>query len=103
MVHTQIAFESVEEVTSQMIGVPTGNRFPQALTEHMDGGLGNERHTHMTIADIEVEGACPVPSEGLVGIEKLFTVPSFWVLLDGRLDGGMFGGAKEGLESVVSG
>jgi hypothetical protein len=81
LVNADIAFESVEKIAGQVLSIPIGYGLPQLLPEHMNTGLCDESHGHVSIADIEVEDSCPMPTKSLVGIEKLFAVPTFWVVL----------------------
>ena len=44
----------------------------EALAELVDEGLGQQRQGHLAIADIEVERAGRLPTQGLVELEELF-------------------------------
>ena len=46
----------------------------------MEHGLGDERHRHLAVTDVEVHRSGPAPSEGLVCIEELLDVPSLGVI-----------------------
>lgn len=100
-VETNITFEAVKEISCEVFGIPTDDGLAEALTQHGDGCLCNERHSHLSIADIEVVGSCAAPAQSLVGVEELFAVPAFWVMLDGFVDGGRSGGAEESVQFVV--
>ncbi len=101
LMNAYVAFESVEEVTSQVFGVPGTERLTQALAEHVDAGLRNEGHGHVPVANIEIKGSCPMPSKGLIGVEELLTVPAFWIMLHGFINRCLFGGAQERLKLEV--
>ena len=42
-----------------------------------------------------------MPAECLVGIKELFTMPAFWVILNGFINAGVMGGAEESLQRVI--
>ncbi len=65
----------------------------------MDDRRGEERHGHMAIADVEVGRPSPVPSEGLIGVEKRRNVPSFGRVTGERLGCIVVSRGQEGLAS----
>ena len=57
----------------------------------------------MAIADVEVVRASPVPSEGLIGVEKLLNVPSFGIVTGESIGFIVVSSGQECLESPVVG
>ena len=47
-----VTFQALKEIAGQMGCVPIGEWFAQALAQLMDGGLGQQRHGQLTVADI---------------------------------------------------
>jgi len=67
----------------------------------VDDRLGEERHGHMAIADVEVVRTSPIPSEGLIGVEKLLNVPAFGIVTSESVGFIVVSRGQEGLESPV--
>ena len=70
----------------------------------MNGGLSDKGHSHMTVPDMEVESAGPLPAQGLIGVKKFFAVPAFRIVLNWIIDHGLCGGTKKSIkfEIIVS-
>lgn len=65
-----------------MSGIPRAEGIAQPLTELMDGRLSDESQGHLSVSDMEIEGAGPIPPEGLVGMEEFFNMPPFGIVFD---------------------
>lgn len=75
-----IAVEAEKDILCEVLCVPGGVWRAETLSELMDDGLGEEGHSHLSVADVEIESSRAVPAELLVEVEELFDVPAFWVL-----------------------
>jgi len=42
--------------------------------------LGQQGHTHLSVADVEIERTGPMPTQGLVEFKKLFDMPALWIM-----------------------
>ena len=67
----------------------------------MNGGLSDKGHSHMTVPDMEVESAGPLPAKGLIGVKKFFAVPTFRIMLNWIIDCGSCGGAQKSIEFEI--
>ena len=79
-----IAFQSAENVSGQMGGVPLTEGLAQALTHLVNGSLSQQRHGHLPVADVEVERAGPMPPKGLIEFEELLDMPALGIM-DGEI------------------
>jgi hypothetical protein len=79
-----IAFQSAENVSGQMGGVPLREGLAQALTHLVNGSLSQQRHSHLPVTDVEVERAGPMPPKGLIEFEELLDMPALG-LMDGEI------------------
>ena len=93
-----VSVESAKEVAREVRGIPLGIGFAEALSELMKSRLRHEGHAHVSVADMEIEGAGAVPSQRLVGVEEFFDVPSFGIIVD---EGGEFLGVAGAGEPLV--
>jgi len=99
----EVAFEGAEEVLGQMRRVPVTEGRGKALAQHIGGGLGEKGQGHTAVPDVQVEGAGPVPAEGLVVVKKLFDMPALRVVAGKAFDFGTIRSAKEGFELPLIG
>lgn len=93
--HSNVAFQSEEEVLGQVIGIPAIEGATQSRAQLMDGCLGNQGHGHLPIADVEIHRTGAFPTKGLIGVEELFDMPSFGEVDCQRIDFISVGGAQE--------
>src|SRR3990172_12427571 len=63
-----------------MRGIPLIKGRAEPLSQHEACGLSDQGHRHLPITDIQIQGACAMPSQSLVVIEKLLNVPSLRVM-----------------------
>ena len=80
----QIAFQSAEDISGQMGGVPLTEGLAQTLTHLVDGSLSQQRHSHLPVANIEVERAGPMPPKGPIEFEELLDMPALGIM-DGEI------------------
>ena len=78
--NTQIAFEGTEDLSGQVSGIPLRKRAAESLAHLMNGSLSHQSHSHLSVADIEIERTGPMPTQGLVKFKKLFDVPALWIM-----------------------
>ena len=71
-----VSVQSEEEIVCEVAGFSCRRGFTESCAQLVDDRLGEERHSHRAIADVEVVRTSPVPSEGLIGVEKLLNGPS---------------------------
>ena len=50
-----IAFESPENVSGQVRGIPARKGAAQTLAHLVDGCLSQQSHSHLSVADIEID------------------------------------------------
>src|SRR4029077_6715185 len=74
-----IAFQSAEDVSCQVCGVPLTEGLTQTLTRLVDGSLNQQHHSHLPVADVEVERAGPMPTKGLIEFEKFLDMPTLGI------------------------
>jgi hypothetical protein len=58
----------------------------QPLAQPMDRRLSDQGHRHLAITDVEIAGPCPVPAQGLKGVEELLDMPTLGEFAGQRLD-----------------
>ena len=75
-----IAVEPLKDFFCEMRSVPTRHGLPEPLAELRKGRLGDQGQAHLPVADMEVEGAGPLPPERLMDAEELFDVPALGVI-----------------------
>ena len=80
LLHPHVTFQTTEDVLGQMGGVPVSEGRTQALAELMHDRLGHQRQGHVPVADVEVEGARPLPAQSLVEFEELFDMPPLRIM-----------------------
>jgi len=80
VMNADIAIEPLEEIATEVRSTPGLEGDAETLTELVGGRLSDERHRHLSVADMEVEGSGAIPTESLIGLEELFDVPAFGVL-----------------------
>ena len=61
LLDANVAVQTFKKVAGQMSRVPLSKGHPQALPQLVNGGLSDQDHGQMTIADMEVERASPEP------------------------------------------
>lgn len=93
-----VAVESAEEGVGEVGGVPAFEGFSDAVSQLVDGGLGQKRHGGLSVADMEIEGAGAFPSASLVGVEEFFDVPAVGIVARKRLHVVEGGGGEKGFE-----
>ena len=74
--NADIAFESAEKFSGSVERRPVEKKVGPVFDA--SGGssrLGHQRHGHLSVTDVEVEGTSPMPTQGLVEFEKLFDMP----------------------------
>src|ERR1700693_968662 len=76
----------LKDVPGQVCGVPLAKGLAQPMTHLVNGRLSQQRHAHLSVADIEIKGPGPLPAKGLVEFEKLFRHAS--VVDNGQSDPG---------------
>jgi len=103
VVDTDVAVESGEQVIGEVLGIPGAEGLAEALASLVEDGLGDECEGHGAVADVEVEGAGAVPTEGLVGVEEFFDVPALGEIGGQAMELVALGGAEEAFELVVVG
>ena len=69
---------------ARMGGVPLTEGLAQALTHLVNGSLSQQRHSHLPVADVEVERAGPMPPKGLIEFEELLDMPALGIM-DGEI------------------
>jgi len=77
---SNITVETFEQCFGNMAGVPFRDRFSVPLAKLVDERLGDQRHGHLTVANIEIQGPSTLPPKILIGIEELFDVPTLRVI-----------------------
>src|SRR5262249_30268056 len=60
--YPNVTIEPREEGLSQVAGVPTCNRLSEMRAQLVKDGLGNQRHGHLTIENIQVVCAGTLPA-----------------------------------------
>jgi len=75
VLHAHIAIQPAEEVLGQMGRLPMGKRRAEALAELLRRRLGQQRHGHVPVANVQVERARPLPAQSLVEIEEFLDMP----------------------------
>src|ERR1700738_4846560 len=98
---THVAFESAENVSGQVRGIPLRKGLAQSLTHLVNSRLGHQRHGHLSVTDVEVERTGPMPTQGLVEFEKLFDMPALRIVNCQILDFVTVGGGQEGFEIII--
>ena len=78
---SNIPFYAEEEVFGKVAGIPGAKRFTESAPEPVNSGLGHQGHGHLSVADVQVHRTCSLPAERLIGIEKLFNMPTFGKIL----------------------
>ena len=68
-----------------MGGVPLLQGLTYPLAQLVQGGLGEEGHGGLPIADVKVEGAGSFPPEVLVGVEERLGVQAYFVAGGGTI------------------
>ncbi len=92
-----VPVHAAKEVISQVLSVPAGPRCSQALAQLVKRGLGNQSEAHVALADISIEGAGPLPAQGLMDIEELFDVPELGEMQGEIVNFGGVAGAQKRL------
>src|SRR6266403_5011794 len=92
---THIAFQSSEDVSCQVCGVPLAKGLPQTLTHLVDGSVSQQRHSHLPVADVEIERAGTMPTKGLIEFEKFLDMPTLGIVDGEILDFVTVGGSQE--------
>src|ERR1700738_601234 len=77
---THVAFESAENVSGQVRGIPVRKGFAQSLTHLVNSRLGHQGHGHLSVTDVEVERTGPMPTQGLVEFYKIFATTGLWIM-----------------------
>ena len=99
----KVAVHASEDGGGEMGGVPGCERMVQTSAELMAGGLCEERHGCLSVADVEVEGSGAFPSHLLIGVEEFFDVPSFGEIQGEGFDFVSEAGRQEGFEVEFAG
>src|SRR4029078_4639059 len=86
-----------------MSRIPTSKWIANSLPELMNHRLGEQGHSHLAVADVQVEGASPLPTEVLIELEKLLDMPAFGKLLGHGLHFRAVGTTKKALELIFLG
>lgn len=97
------ALQTAEEIVREMLGVPLCEGRAQALAQLVHESLRNHRQGHLAIADVQVEGAGPLPAEGLIELKKLLDVPTIRVVLGEVEQFGAVAGGEERLVEILRG
>ena len=63
-----------------MTGVPSTVGLAEQAAQTVEHGLGDQRHGHLAVTDVEVHRSGPVPSQGLMGAEELLDVPPLGIV-----------------------
>ena len=84
-----------------MGGVPPGEGFAEPSAQLVEDRLGNQRHGHLPVTDIQIHGPRPAPSQGLMGVEELLYVPSLGIVRRDRLHFVPIRRREEGSELVL--
>jgi hypothetical protein len=50
----------------------------------VNGSLSQQRHSHLPVADVEIERAGPMPTKGLIEFEELLDMPALGIM-DGEI------------------
>ena len=75
VVDAKVAVHAAEDGGCEMRGVPGCERMVQTSAELMAGGLCEERHGCLGVADMEVESSGAFPAHLLIGVEEFFNGP----------------------------
>src|SRR5689334_20908382 len=86
-----------------MSRIPTSKWISNSLPELMNHRLGEQGHSHLAVADVQVEGASPLPTEVLIELEKLLDMPAFGELLSHCWQLRTIGATKKALELILLG
>src|SRR5260370_409056 len=73
---SHITVQTQEEVSRQMRGIPLPKWLLQPGSQLVDDRLGNQRHAHLTVADVQVQRPGTFPAQGLIEVEEFFDVPA---------------------------
>lgn len=76
VVDAKVAVHAAEDGGCEMRGIPGCERMVQTSAELMAGGLCEERHGCLGVADMEVESSGAFPAHLLIGVKEFFDVPS---------------------------
>ena len=96
-----VALESSEEVFGQVGSIPLSNGQIESLAELMNGGLSDEGHGHVPVADVQIKSPGALPPEGLIGIEEFFQVPALGVVFNEGVEGIVMARRQEAPEAIV--
>lgn len=98
---SQIAFDASEEVVGEVKAIPLAEGFSEALAQLVNGGLGEQSHGHLSVADVEVEGSSALPAESLIEFEELLDMPALGIGDGEILDFIAIGRGQERLVVIV--
>lgn len=73
----------------------------QSLTHLVNSRLGHQGHGHLSVTDVEVQRTSPMPTQGLVEFEKLFDMPTLWIMNGQILNFVTVDGGQEGFEIII--
>src|ERR1019366_614331 len=66
-----VSLQALKEIAGQMSGIPLRERCTQSLPQLVNGGLGDQHHAQMSIANVEVERSGAVPAQRLIEFKEL--------------------------------
>ena len=69
----QLSDDGVDRGPVVLLPLAVGAFATRAVEEQL--GLGDQRHGHLAVTDVEVHRSGPVPSQGLMGVEGLLAHP----------------------------
>lgn len=101
--NSQIAFDAPKEILGEVEGIPLAEGFSEALAQLVNGGLGEQSHGHLSVADVEIEGSGALPAEGLIEFEEFFDMPALGIGNGEILDFIAIGSGQERLVVIVLG
>ena len=76
LLNPHVAFQTAEEISGEVDRIPLIKRRPQTLAQLMDERLGQEGHGHLSVPDVEVQGARAFPAEVLIKAKELLDLPT---------------------------
>jgi len=79
--YLHVALQRLEQVLCQMVRIPSAHRRAESRPQLMDGGLRNQGHRHLAIANIEIHRSRTAPAQRLIEVEEFLNVPSLVILV----------------------
>ena len=99
-VDSHVPLQPREVGRGHVLRVPARRGRGQPLAELIDRRLGDQRHRHLAVADVEIARPCPIPAQRLMGVEELLHMPSLGEVPGQLLDLVAVAGREEGVEAV---